>query len=135
MTLWRILSLWAPVGAFMGLLFLLSSRTDLGGIPGEWDKVAHTAAYTVLGLLALRACHGGIRAVALRPTLLALLLTSGYAALDEWHQGRVAGRHASVLDWVADVVGAIVAVTIFSLWAIWWLRTAGSRRSGDTNGT
>ena len=105
-----MLSLWAPVGAFMALLFHLSSRTDLDAVPSGWDKPAHVSAYAVLGVLALRACHGGLRRLAPGPTAAAVLLTVGYGVLDELHQAGVAGRHASAWDWVADACGAVVAV-------------------------
>jgi VanZ family protein len=96
----------------MALLFLLSSRADLDGVPTDWDKGLHAGAYFVLGVLALRACHGGLRRLGPRATVAALVITLTYAALDELHQARVPGRHASVLDWVADAVGAATAVAV-----------------------
>ena len=132
MSPWRVLSLWAPVAAFMGLLFFLSSRTDLGAVPTGWDKVAHTAAYGVLGLLALRACHGGFRALRPRPSLVAILVTVSYAALDELHQGRVVGRHASVLDWVADLAGSLLGVVFMGLLLALRTRLTGRGSVGET---
>jgi VanZ family protein len=99
----------------MALLFLLSSRTDLNAIPSGWDKASHAGAYLVLGVLALRACHGGLHRLGLRETSIALLLTVGYGVLDEVHQWTVPGRQASVLDWLADVVGAIGAIALVGL--------------------
>jgi VanZ family protein len=107
----------------MALLFFLSSRADLNGMPSVWDKGIHVGAYFVLGVLALRACHGGLRRLGLRATVAALAVTVIYAALDELHQARVPGRHASVLDWVADGVGAVIAVA-----AVGWLGAVWSRR-------
>jgi VanZ family protein len=105
----------------MALLFHLSSRSDLTTVPTGWDKPIHAGAYAVLGLLALRACHGGLRRLAARPTLAALLLTAGYAVLDEARQGQIPGRHASPLDWAADLVGAVGAVGIVGL--IVWVQS------------
>lgn len=99
----------------MALLFLLSSRTDLGAVPSGWDKVSHAGAYLVLCVLALRACHRGLHRLGLRETLIALLLTAGYGVLDELHQRMVPGRQPSVLDWLADVVGAIGAIALVGL--------------------
>ena len=99
----------------MALLFLLSSRTDLDAVPSGWDKTAHAGAYLVLCMLALRACHRGLHRLGLRETLCALLLTVTYGMLDELHQMMVAGRHASALDWLADVVGALSAVALVGL--------------------
>ena len=46
--------------------------------------------------------------------LLFLLMGVGYGALDEWHQGFVPGRDASVGDWVADSAGVILGLVLFS---------------------
>ena len=119
MSLPRILSLWLPVGAFMGLLYFLSSRADLViASPPGWDKVLHAAAYAILAGLAIRAFHGGLGRLALWPTVFALLLTVAYGMLDEIHQSRVAGRDASVLDWVADVTGAGLSVALLGVLAL-----------------
>ena len=108
----RILSCWAPVVAFMGLLYFLSSRSDLvPSIPSGWDKVLHAGAYGVLAGLSLRAFHGGLGRLARLPTVLALLLTIAYGMLDEIHQSHVVGRDASVLDWLADVAGSLHGAT------------------------
>jgi len=112
----------------MALLFFLSSQTDLDALPSGWDKPAHAAAYAVLGVLAMRACHGGLRRPAWLATLAALALTTGYGLLDEWHQAYVAGRHASLLDWAADGVGAAVAVV-----AVWALVAVRCRMSDGTS--
>jgi VanZ family protein len=105
-----MLSLWAPVGAFMALLYHLSSRTDLPRMATGTDKWFHAGAYTVLALLCLRAFHAGWGRLALGPTVLALAATMLYGLFDELHQARVPGRVASPLDWLADCGGALLAV-------------------------
>ncbi len=111
MSVSRILSLWAPVGAFMFLLYLVSARSELVlTTPPGWDKVLHAVAYGILAGLSIRAFHGGLGRLAPWPTVFALLLTIAYGLLDEIHQSRVAGRDASMLDWLADVVGAGLVV-------------------------
>ena len=125
LTVWKILRLWAPVAAYMALLFALSSREHIVSMPSNWDKVVHTAAYFVLGALALRACHDDLRRLALRPAIGAVVLTAGYALIDELQQSRVAGRHASVLDWLADLLGAALAVACVGLLSA--LRTRSAR--------
>jgi len=99
----------------MGGLYFLSSRTDLGRIEIGWDKMAHTGAYALLGLLALRACHGGLHRLAIRPTVAAVLVTAAYAVTDELHQGFVPGRVASLADWVADLVGMLLAIAFLGV--------------------
>ncbi len=131
MTLGRRLSLWLPVAALMALLFLVSSRSDLKGVPKDWDKVLHLGAYTLLGLLALRAFHGNWKRLAWRPALGALLLTVGYGALDEFHQSSVSGRDASLGDWLADLGGAVLALACLGLIVASRLRAVARRTGGD----
>ena len=119
MTFSRILSLWAPVVGFMGLLYFLSARSDMVvSTPPGWDKVLHAGAYGLLAGLSIRAFHGGLGRLALWPTVFALLLTVAYGMLDEVHQSRVAGRDASVFDWVADVIGAGLSVVVLGMFAV-----------------
>jgi VanZ family protein len=94
----------------MALLFALSrqSGTSMPELAG-WDKAVHAAAYFVLCVLCLRACHGGLGPVRLRPTLLAVALGLSYGLVDEVHQSFVPGRDPSALDWVADAVGVGLA--------------------------
>ena len=118
MRLLSLISLWAPVAAYMALLHLLSSKSSLPVSGLVWDKLAHTAAYCLFGVLCLRAFHGGLRRLDLRPSILAMLLTLAYAVIDEMHQSRVPGRMASVADWIADALGASAACLAVSFWAV-----------------
>lgn len=45
--------------------------------------------------------------------LAALLLSVGYAALDEWHQGLTPGRYASAADLGRDAIGAVLAAWVW----------------------
>jgi VanZ family protein len=79
--------------------------------------------YILLGLLAVRAVHGGLPArITLRGALLAMLITAGYGASDELHQWFVPGRTADVFDWLADATGGTIAVVGCWAWGILWLR-------------
>jgi len=113
----------------MLLLYTLSSRSSLGGVPAGWDKLAHASAYGILGFLALRACHAGILPLRALPATLALLLSIGYGALDELHQRFVPGRDASVEDWIADALGAGAATIVLA-----WLTRRGPRLAGSWPG-
>lgn len=79
------------------------TAADVPLFPPPFDKAAHFVYYAMMALLLV---HG----VGLRLALLPLLLVPLVGALDEWHQLSIAGRDASVWDWVADVLGAVVAV-------------------------
>lgn len=108
---------WGAVALWMGVIFYLSSQSSFPIKPtGFWDAiddyVAHMVVYAVLGVLAFRAW----RVEGLRPAQAAwaaFLLCVVYGVSDEWHQSFVPNRTPSVLDVVADAVGAGVAA--------WWL--------------
>jgi VanZ family protein len=98
---------WALVVAWAGLIFGLSSISDLGTGLGTWDlvlrKIAHAAEFAVLGYLLHRA---------VRREGLALALGIAYAVSDELHQHFVPGRQGSPLDVLIDVVGVAVGVYV-----------------------
>jgi VanZ family protein len=50
-----------------------------------------------------------------------LLVVSAYGASDEWHQSFVPGRSTDVRDWIADTIGAALAIGLYAGWA-WYRR-------------
>lgn len=119
----RRVLLWAPVLAYMAFIFVLSSMPDVPLPSDVSDKSAHMTGYIVLGLLAVRAVHGGLPVrITLRGALLAMLITAGYGASDELHQWFVPGRTADVFDLLADTSGGAIAVVLCWAWGILWLR-------------
>jgi VanZ family protein len=73
------------------------------------DKLYHAGAYFIMGLLAWRSFKPWLSS----PIILALVsaaFCSAYGISDEWHQSFVAGRESDVTDWIADSVGAGLAV-------------------------
>jgi VanZ family protein len=106
------ISLWLPVVLWAGLIFGLSSISNLATDLGTWDlvlrKLAHAAEFAILGALLYRA---------LRNPLVALLVASLYAVTDELHQAFVDGRRASPVDWAIDTAGAAVGVGLLLLWS------------------
>jgi VanZ family protein len=73
------------------------------------DKLLHFTAYFLMGILAGRSSRHFVK-----PAYLLAIVSIGfcslYGASDEWHQSFIVGREADSLDWVADTVGAIVAM-------------------------
>jgi VanZ family protein len=79
---------------------------------GLWnaDKLVH---FAVFGLLATAT----VRVPALaRRAWLAVLLVSLFGAADEVHQGFTPGRSPDPYDWLADTLGALVAVAAYTRW-------------------
>jgi VanZ family protein len=97
---------WALVGAYMALIYHLSSLPNpLPELTSRiWDKAGHAIEYGGLGLLlALALIASGLPA---RPALLAAIVcASVYGASDEIHQMFVANRSSDVRDWMADTCG------------------------------
>jgi VanZ family protein len=72
-----------------------------------WDKLLHGGGYAVLGILfAIALCGEGVSLG--RTFVLAVVLTSLYAASDEWHQRYTPGRESDPKDWAADTIGGVV---------------------------
>ena len=103
----RLLSTWAPVVLWAGLIFGLSSVPSLGTDLGTWDlvlrKLAHFAEYAVLGLLL-------VRALGREP--FAAAAGVAYAASDELHQHFVRGRHAAFRDIAIDAAGVLAGLLL-----------------------
>ena len=99
------LILWGPFLAALAIVFWLSSMSSVPGGEYVWDKLLHTVGYAGLGLLAMRAFHGGFERPRPGPTLYAGLTVIAWAISDEFHQSFVPGRDSSALDVVADAVG------------------------------
>ena len=101
---------WLPAVAWGVVILAVSSfpRMDLAPrmFPG-CDKVLHFIEYSVLGV-GLRYWSGGGKPIFITGG-------AGFAALDEFHQRYVPGRHASPLDWVADLSGIVVGFLIYGL--------------------
>jgi VanZ family protein len=108
----RFLRRWGPALLWTAILFFASSQPTL---PVELrhgtDKLAHFAAYTVLGMLLARG-QVDARISPFWP----LLIGSAIGALDELYQGTVPGRNPSVGDWVADTLGVAAGVALVHVW-------------------
>jgi len=122
--------LWGPVIAYMVIIFFESGMSDPPLPSNVSDKSAHIAGYLLMGILAVRAVHGGLPArITARGAVLALLITVGYGAFDEFHQWFVPGRSADVFDLLADASGGVIALIGCWAWGILWLRSNQRKHS------
>ena len=96
---------------------IASSFATLPTPPGAFDgidKLMHASAWTLLGAcLALAA-----RRPSRRTAVIAVVIAVAFGISDEVHQSFVPGRDASLLDLVADGVGACVGAAL----ATWYGR-------------
>ena len=103
---WGLAALWAAV------LFLLSELQGSSvGLPGGADKLVHGGLYLILGLAL---AWGKARTGFAGPVIVLFIIGAGYGALDEWHQSFVPGRDVSVGDWMANGVGVMLGLLLFS---------------------
>lgn len=71
------------------------------------DKLLHVG---VFGLLATAFRRAG------SPAWLAIMTTIIFGALDEWHQSLTPYRTMDFADFVADCIGAVMAVPVYDQW-------------------
>jgi VanZ family protein len=90
----------------MGLIFFFSAQpsldSGLGWIDTVGRKLLHFSEYALL-------CPLRTGMPSARAALIALAISSLYAATDELHQSFVEGRHGTPVDWAIDTAGAAVA--------------------------
>ena len=99
--------IWGPVAGYLGLIYYLSSREQVGWAAPYPDKLLHAVEYMALALLLARALNNGIlKPMPARRLLLAWVLCAAYAMSDEIHQSFVPNRSSDWRDVAADAVGA-----------------------------
>lgn len=117
------------LGPLLLWLFPRLSSEHLGLAITFCRKCAHLAEYSMLAWLIWRALRRprGEEARAWRwsEARTVLLVACLYAASDEFHQGFVPHRQASVADVLLDTLGA--ALALLALWL--WCRTGTSRKT------
>jgi len=101
---------------YCSLIFWLSSQTALPTpiLFSHQDKLHHLGAYFIMGILAWRFFNDYFKN---SKTVIALSLCfcSLYGLSDEWHQSFVPNREDDLLDWVADTLGASIAIITIQL--------------------
>ncbi|MGI8919326.1 MAG: VanZ family protein [Pyrinomonadaceae bacterium] len=117
---WMAVIFFASTGAFSGdntsrllrpfLLWLFPEISDerIAFLHFLTRKLAHFAAYAVLGLLAARAfASSSQRWLEEHWITASAILVAAYALLDEFHQSFVASRNASIFDCLIDIAGGL----------------------------
>jgi len=105
-----------PALLYAGLIFLVSSIPQ---IPTELpsftlgDKLVHSLEFGVFGWLLWRsASRWRLSARQITYLIVILLVGAVYAASDEIHQLFVTGRDSNIYDWIADVIGLALGLTV-----------------------
>jgi VanZ family protein len=93
-------------------LFVATHVPLPAGLPGAGlDKLYHAVAYAGLALL-LSTVWSLWRRPSWKSYFLVLATIAAYGLLDEWGQMHVPGRSADVKDWIADLIGGVIGVTL-----------------------
>lgn len=120
---WRFLFFCALVVATWGFL------KDVSGLPSAWmpnDKVMHLLIFLVLTSLFQASFSTHWR--------WPLLTMAAYGALIEILQGMTPVRSADIFDWLADMVGAILALMLYpKIQSRLSLRTASVSNNGNNH--
>ncbi|MCX6576859.1 MAG: VanZ family protein [Candidatus Aminicenantes bacterium] len=105
-----------PAALYYGLIYFLSSRRLNLDVPlPNADKLAHGAAYGLLGFLLAFGFFKRLR-LSLKTKLGLVILTGvGLGILDEIHQIFVPGRTPDPLDAAADALGVALGLFLFRL--------------------
>lgn len=115
---YKIPLVFVPLGLYWVLLLVLTS------LPAEnlpdvslGDKVEHLLAFCVLAVLlklTLLLQNKSVK-VKKRSSLFTIVIVGIYAALDEIHQIFIPSRTGDIVDWIADISGALIAVLLLGL--------------------
>jgi VanZ family protein len=100
-------------------IFTASGSSQLAtpdlGLQFSKDKIGH---FLVFGLLATAILRTPLLKAGRWPQmLLAALIASGFGAFDEFRQSFTPGRSVEFADWLADSLGAILAVLVYARWS------------------
>ncbi len=114
-------SLWAPVVVYMAAIFYGASLSQVPEPVGSWfsDTFLHTAGYSGLGLLTLRALARGRWSGVTRSALIAAwCIAVLHGAAVEWLQMYVPTRMAEWRDLANDAIGAGLTLGAVGAWGI-----------------
>lgn len=114
-TIWVNGQILYPVILAAGIVGLSgeSSPPTPGFIP-SFDKLAHFCVFGLLATLLIRLLPPASRNA--RNAFLVILAVSLFGLSDEIHQSYTPGRFVEFADWVADTLGATVAVLAYWKW-------------------
>ena len=109
---------------WMGLLFYLSHQPSLPmpSLFSAQDKITHALAYGALAVMLLGSFPLRADRYSWQQIGASVVIASLYGASDELHQSFIPGRSSEIGDWVADTLGALIAVLLVA----WLVKNRGA---------
>ena len=128
---WPVVWYWGPAIAAMAAIFFASSLPTVPKLVRDTsDLLLHFLAYSGLGFLVIRAIAAGRwDRLSFSSSVRAWMIAAGYGITDEVHQWFVPGRFASVADWMADALGAAVAIGVTTIVHRAWRQRRANREA------
>lgn len=113
---WRKLIYFLPAAVYCTLIFFLSARSLKIKLDfAHWDKGAHWAEFTVLGLLLAFGFYHYLSERVFSAFYLTLMAGLFIGLTDEIHQLFVRSRQCDWTDWLADAAGILTGWFLFKL--------------------
>jgi VanZ family protein len=78
------------------------------------DKLLHFLIFGLLATVILRTRK--LKQLRLRDLIISIIIVSVYGVFDEIRQSFTPGRSVEIGDWIADTIGASVAVVLYGQW-------------------
>ncbi|MEO7965056.1 MAG: VanZ family protein [Gemmatimonadaceae bacterium] len=107
---WRLSVFWCAV-ILIGTSIPGALLHGVPLLPGA-DKFVHAFLYGTLGFLCWRSGLLEPTTEGTRRLIVLWALIALFAVFDEWHQQFIPGRSTDVADWLADMAGATIGLTI-----------------------
>lgn len=115
---YKIPVVYVPLGFYWVLLLVLTSLPveDLPDVSLS-DKVEHLMAFCILAVLLKLTLllQRKSQLVNKHSSIFTITIVGIYAGLDEIHQIFIPSRTGDILDWLADISGALIAVLLLGL--------------------
>jgi len=107
----RKVKIWGPLFAYVGLIFYLSSQSQIGWATITPDYINHGVEYFGLSILMARALNDGLqRPMTARTLWLTLALCVVCGSADEVYQQFTPNRLSDIRDVVSDAIGATAGI-------------------------
>jgi VanZ family protein len=106
---------WGPAALCAGLVLFLSLRPDSGAPGYGWDKAHHFTAYAVMSYLFMRFAAWKWGRPSKGMAVAVILAASLFGIGVEFIQSLTVTRNADAFDALANSLGSILGVAVFSL--------------------